>query len=105
MLLDTCNAIESSDTKNGKTMAAYVRKFFDDMYIHFGNLRNHLQPNATINYILGNSSFYGHFVDTDLIVKEMLGELHYSNITSKIIRKRNSKNNLYEYLIRASYNI
>ncbi|MBQ3657178.1 MAG: DNA adenine methylase [Bacteroidales bacterium] len=104
MLLDTCNAIESSDTKNGKTMAAYVRKFFDDMYIHFGNLRNHLKPNASINYILGNSSFYGHFVDTDLIVEEMLRELNFSNISSTIIRKRNSKNNLYEYLIRASYN-
>jgi DNA modification methylase len=104
MLLDTCNAIESSDTKNGKTMAAYVRKFFDDMYIHFGNLRNHLKPNASINYILGNSSFYGHFVDTDLIVEEMLRELNFSNISSSIIRKRNSKSNLYEYLIRASYN-
>ena len=103
LLLDTCNAIESSDTKNGKTMASYVHKFFDDMYIHFDNLRNHLKPNASINYILGNSSFYGHFVDTDLIVKEMLRELNYSNITSTIIRKRNSKSNLYEYLIRASY--
>lgn len=102
-LLDTCKAIEESDTKNGKTMATYVRKFFDDMYIHLSNLRYHLQPNATINYILGNSSFYGHFVDTDIIIMEMLQELNYSNISSKIIRKRNSKNNLYEYIISASY--
>ena len=103
LLLDTCKIIEESDTKNGKTMATYVRKFFDDMYIHLGNLRNHLQPNATINYILGNSSFYGHFVDTDIIIKEMLNELNYTNISSRIIRKRNSKSNLYEFLITASY--
>ena len=103
LLLDTCRAIEESDTKNGKTMAIYVRKFFDDMYIHLSNLRNHLQPNANINYILGNSSFYGHFVDTDIIVKEMLNELNYTNINSRVIRKRNSKSNLYEYLITASH--
>lgn len=103
LLLDTCKAIEESDSKNGKIMAAYVHKFFDDMYIHLGNLRNHLQPNATINYILGNSSFYGHFVDTDLIIKEILKDLNYKNISSRIIRKRNSKSNLYEYLISASY--
>ena len=103
LLLDTCKTIENSDTKNGKTMATYVHKFFDDMYVHFSNLRNHLQPNATINYILGNSSFYGHFVDTDTIIKEILKGLNYTDITSRIIRKRNSKSNLYEYLISASY--
>lgn len=102
-LLDTCKAIEGSDTKNGKTMATYVHKFFDDMYIHFSNLRHHLLPNATINYILGNSSFYGHFVDTDVIIMEILKELDYTNISSRIIRKRNSKSNLYEYIISASY--
>ena len=84
-------------------MATYVHKFFDDMYIHLSNLRSHLQPNATINYILGNSSFYGHFVDTDVIIMEMLKELNYTNISSRIIRKRNSKSNLYEYIISASY--
>ena len=102
-LLDTCKAIEESDTRNGKVMAAYVHKFFDDMYIHLSNLRSHLQPNATINYILGNSSFYGHFVDTDIIIMEMLRDLNYTNISSRIIRKRNSKSNLFEYIITASY--
>lgn len=103
LLLDTCKVIEESDTKNGKTMALYVHKFFDDMYIHLGNLRKHLQPNATIYYILGNSSFYGHFVETDTIIKEMLENLNYTNVSSKIIRKRNSKSNLFEYIITASY--
>ena len=103
ILLDTCKTIEECDTKNGKTMAAYVCKFFDDMYIHLSNLRKHLQPNANINYILGNSSFYGNFVNTDIIIMDMLKELNYTNISSKIIRKRNSKSNLYEYIINASY--
>lgn len=102
-LFEVCEKIQSSNEKNGKTMAIYVLKFFNDMYLHFSNLRNHLLPNASINYILGNSSFYGNFVDTDILVKEMLENLGYQNINSKIIRKRNSKNNLYEYLISANY--
>lgn len=102
-LLKTCAAISKSNEKNGKAMATYVLKFFDDMYLHFSNLRTHLLPNATIHYILGNSSFYGNFVDTDVIIQEMLKELRFDNINSRIIRKRNSKSNLFEYLISAKY--
>ena len=79
----------------------YVLKFFDDMYHHLSNLRQHLKEGADVNYILGNSSFYGNYVDTDEIIKEMLLELGYSDVDSRIIRKRNSKSHLYEYLISA----
>lgn len=100
-LIDVCNRIEHADDKNGKTMALYVKKFFDDMYLHFSNLKSHLNDGASINYILGNSSFYGHYVETDLIVEEMLTTLGYTDVHSHIIRKRNSKSNLYEYNIMA----
>lgn len=102
-LLDVCNRIENADEKNGRTMALYVKKFFDDMYLHLSNLRNHLNDHASINYILGNSSFYGNYVDTDLIIEEMLNGLGYRNIKSQIIRKRNSKSHLYEYNITANW--
>lgn len=84
-------------------MALYVKKFFDDMYLHLSNLRNHLNDHASINYILGNSSFYGNYVETDLIIEEMLNGLDYRNIKSQIIRKRNSKSHLYEYNITANW--
>lgn len=102
-LLDVCNRIENADEKNGRTMALYVKKFFDDMYLHLSNLRNHLNDHASINYILGNSSFYGNYVETDLIIEEMLNGLGYRNIKSQIIRKRNSKSHLYEYNITANW--
>ena len=102
-LLDVCNRIENADEKNGRTMALYVKKFFDDMYLHLSNLRNHLNDHASINYILGNSSFYGNYVETDLIIEEMLNGLDYRNIKSQIIRKRNSKSHLYEYNITANW--
>lgn len=102
-LINVCNRIEQGDDKNGRTMALYVKKFFDDMYLHLSNLRGHLNNNATINYILGNSSFYGNYVETDLIIEEMLTTLGYKDVKSRIIRKRNSKSNLFEYNITAKW--
>ena len=102
-LMDTCGRIEQGDEKNGRTMALYVRKFFDDMCLHLSNLRVRLNENASINYILGNSSFYGNYVETDLIIEEMLQSLGYKDVKSTVIRKRNSKSNLFEYNITAKW--
>ena len=103
-LYDVCSKIESASAKNGKTMALYVMKFFDDMFVHLSNLRKKLNHGAEINYILGNSSFYGNFVDTDSIIKDALSHLGYSNINSSVIRKRNSNKGLFEYIISAKWN-
>lgn len=102
-LLESCRQIEAADGKNGKTMSQYVLKFFDDMFMHLSNLRKRLNDGAEIHYILGNSSFYGHFVDTDSIIKEILYTLEYSNVNSQIIRKRNCNKGLFEYHISAQW--
>lgn len=102
-LLEVCDRINASNDKNGKTMALYVQKFFDDIYIHFHNLRQHLSNGAKIYYVLGNSSFYGNYVETDIYTEEILQSLGFDNVCSKIIRKRNSKSHLYEYIIEAEW--
>lgn len=102
-LLNVCDKIGHADNKNGKAMSLYVMKFFDDMFTHLSNLRNKLNPGAKINYILGNSSFYGNFVDTENIIKDTLAHLGYSDINSSIIRKRNSNKGLFEYRISARW--
>lgn len=102
-LFDVCSKIEHADNKNGKAMSLYVLKFFDDMFTHLSNLRRKLNKGAEINYILGNSSFYGNFVDTDGIIKKVLQDLEYSDVNSEIIRKRNCNKGLYEYKISAKW--
>ncbi len=102
-LLDVCSQIEQSDAKNGKTMSLYVHKFFDDLNIHLSNLRNRLNNGAHLYYILGNSSFYKNHVDTESFTMNILKDAGYSNIHSKIIRKRNSKSELFEYMIEADW--
>ncbi|MCD8310425.1 MAG: site-specific DNA-methyltransferase [Prevotellaceae bacterium] len=103
-LLDICMDIKHSDNKNGVLLSHYVLKFFDDLQLHLSNLRYKLNDGAEINYILGNSSFYGNYVKTDSIVKTMLNNLGYSDIDSIIIRKRNCNKGLYEYKICAKWN-
>lgn len=102
-LYEVCSKIENADNKNGKTMSSYVMKFFDDMFTHLANLRSHLNVGAEIHYILGNSSFYGNYVDTDTIIKTILHDLNYSDIDSCIIRKRNCNKGLFEYKISAKW--
>ena len=102
-LLDVCTKIGNADSKNGKTMSQYVLKFFDDMSSHLSSLRERLNHGAEINYILGNSSFYGNYVDTDSIIKDTLSNLGYSDISSIIIRKRNCNKGLFEYKISARW--
>ena len=84
-------------------MAQYVLKFFDDMFLHLSNLRTHLNKDARIYYILGNSSFYGNFVNTDEYISFFLKKLGYKNIKVDTIRKRNSKSGLLEFNINASW--
>jgi len=84
-------------------MAKYVKKYFYDLHLHLDNLRHNLQDNAVLSYIVGNSSFYGISVNTEKLLEESLHQLGYTNIGSNIVRKRNSKKELFEYCVYATW--
>jgi hypothetical protein len=50
-----------------------------------------------LHYIVGNSTFYGTVVSTELLYAEMLEALGFSEVECRAIRKRNSKKELVEY--------
>ncbi len=102
-LIKTVELISSSEKPNADLMGLYVFKFFDDIQLHLDNLRMVLNNGAVLHYIIGNSSFYNTFVDSDMILKEIMENLNYSNILIKPIRKRNSKKGLIEFCISASW--
>ena len=93
--------IETSDGKKSLLMSKYVEKYFYDMHCHLKNLRYSLQSGATLAYIVGNSSFYGVQVHTEKLLSDSLKELGFTNIENRIVRKRNSKKELYEYCVSA----
>jgi hypothetical protein len=102
-LYDVCEKIGKCEDKNAETMSKYVYKYFDDIYSHLVNLRGRLKPDANINYIVGNSSFYGHFVETQDIISESMKQIGYKKITVDAIRRRNTKKGLLEYNVKSEW--
>lgn len=95
--------ISKSGHKNAFLMSNYVRKYFHDMHLHFDKLRDCLAEGAELYYIVGNSSFYGIPVQTQSLLSDSLGILGYNRIEVEKIRKRNSKKELFEYCVRATW--
>ncbi|GAB6394510.1 MAG: DNA methyltransferase [Bacteroidales bacterium] len=90
-LYEVCEKIKASDDKNSEVMSLYVHKYFDDMYSHLLTLSKSLKSNAKLNYIVGNSSFYGNFVETEKILSESMQQIGYKKIKTQNIRRRNTK--------------
>lgn len=97
------NAISHQDNKNGPLLAAYIAKYFDDMWSHFESLTRLLSRGAHVHYIVGNSTFYGTLVPTEAIYADQLAELGFRDIQVKAIRKRNSKKELVEFDVSGIY--
>lgn len=102
-LAETYQSIISMEKPNADLMGLYVYKFFDDLKLHLDNLRNVLNENAELHYIIGNSSFYNVFVDSDILLKEVMENLGYYDVIIKPIRKRNSKKGLIEFCVSAKW--
>lgn len=95
--------IRNAESKNGLLLGTYVLKYFHDMHMHLDSLRSILEPGAELHYIVGNSTFFGTMVDTAGLLEESMQVLGYTNIKSTIIRKRNSKKELFEYDVTANW--
>lgn len=97
------DAICGAESKNGKLLGTYVLKYFHDMHQHLDTLRNVLEPGADLHYVVGNSTFFGNMVDTAALLEESFRMLGYHSIHSDVIRKRNSKKELFEYCVNAKW--
>jgi hypothetical protein len=95
--------ITHADNKNGAVLANYVAKYFDDMWSHFLRLTPVLDRGAELHYIVGNSTFYGTLVSTELLYAEMLRALGFNEVKCNAIRKRNSKKELVEFDVTAQW--
>ena len=70
-----------------------VKCYFYEMFQVFNNVKQHLQPNTKILIDIGDSIFCGVHIKTDKILIEILQQIGYKIIGTKILRKRRSKNN------------
>jgi hypothetical protein len=100
-LLSILERIRGAHPKNGKLMASYVHKYFDDMFRHFESAARVVRPGGSVHYIVGNSTFYGHVVPAETLYCDQLVRAGFRGAEARAIRKRNSKKELIEFHVMA----
>ncbi len=95
--------IKRTGEKNSELLSLYVKKYFYDVDEHIRSIQSALKPSAEVHYIIGNSTFYGVPVATPDLYEESLLAHGFKNVSSRVIRKRNSKKELFEYCTSATY--
>ena len=95
--------ISDKRNENGVILANYVRKYFEDIWIHLQSLKRVLRSEAEIHYIVGNSTFYGVLIPVERLYQDMFEELGFQNVKIETIRKRSSKKELYEFDVKCTF--
>jgi hypothetical protein len=85
--------------KRSPVLANYVHKYFVDIAAHLTSLSRVLAPGAKVFYIVGNSKFYETVVPVEKIYESLLVQCGFKNARSELLRKRNSKKELYEFVV------
>ncbi|MEX2169130.1 MAG: hypothetical protein WD851_07455 [Pirellulales bacterium] len=102
-LASVLDSIADRSNANGRLLATYVRKYFHDIYEHLASLPDVLTPSARVHYIVGNSTFYGVLVPVEQFYAESLKRLGFSDVAIRAVRKRNSKKELVEFDVSATW--
>jgi DNA modification methylase len=89
--------IRRAHEKNGRLLANYVHKYFEDMLEHLAAMLPLLRSGATVHYIVGNSIFYGHMVSAEEYLAQQMAAVGLCDVRIVPIRKRNSKKGLLEF--------
>lgn len=103
LLDESLYRIAHDNNKNGKLLANYVAKYFDDIWEHFNSLIPLLKKGSELNYIVGNSTFYGVLLSVEKLYAAMLESLGFENVQWLVLRKRNSKKDLFEFNVSARW--
>jgi hypothetical protein len=82
-------------------LGRYVHKYFEDAALHINSLNRVLASGSRIFYVVGNSKFYDVLLPTEDIYASQFQLAGFKEISVDRIRKRTSKKELYEYIVRA----
>jgi hypothetical protein len=77
------------------------RRCFDDIKQHLQSLRAVMTPRGHCFDIVGNSKFYDTLLPVEEIYAALFEDAGFTDVGWKTIRKRNSKKELFEYVVHA----
>ena len=69
--------------------------------MHLQSLRTVTAPGAQCFYIVGNSKFYDTLLPVEEIYAALFEDAGFESCGWEVIRKRNSKKELFEYVVHA----
>ena len=95
------NDIVSAISEQHPLLGKYVHRDFDDIKRHLQSLRKVVTPKARCFYIVGNSKFYDTMLPVEEIYAALFEDAGFTDVGWKAIRKRNSKKELFEFVVHA----
>jgi hypothetical protein len=84
-------------------LGPYVHKYFQDVQLHVESLEEVLECGARCHYIVGNSRFYDTMIPVEEIYASLFEDSRFTDVSIERIRKRNSKKELYEFAVHATF--
>lgn len=95
--------VAAKDGRSSSLLANYIGRYCEDMSRHFEGLGSVMRTRGEVHYIVGNSSFYGVMVPTEQIYAAFLREYGFVDVHVTPVRKRNSKRELVEFDVSATW--
>lgn len=82
-------------------LSRYIHKYFYDVVHHCRELFGVVKQGGAINYIIGNSKFYDVVLPSQEIYAAIFESCGFEQISTRTIRKRTSKKELFEFVVSA----
>jgi hypothetical protein len=82
-------------------LATYVHKYFIDAVHHIRGLNQCVKRGGKLYYVVGNSKFYDTMLHTEEIYASILRAEGFEVTEIENIRKRSSKKELFEFIVKA----
>ncbi|MCC7206005.1 MAG: class I SAM-dependent methyltransferase [Anaerolineae bacterium] len=95
------DALLSGIAAHSDILASYIHRYFEDIRTHLQSLFSVLRSGAKVFYVVGNSKFYDTLVPVEDIYVHLLDDAGFVNCRAEMLRKRNSKKELAEFVVSA----
>jgi hypothetical protein len=95
-------ALVARIARHSDVLSRYVHKYFFDMLSHVRSVSRVMARGGQLHYVVGNSKFFDVLVPVERLFAEIFEISGFRDAQVRILRKRTSKRELYEYLVSAS---
>lgn len=87
--------------KSSPILARYVERYFCDMDQHVQGAAHVLVRGGQAHYVIGNSKFFDVVVPAEKLFADLFRGHGFVEVRTRVLRRRTSKKELFEYLVSA----